>query len=147
MENLVVPRMKPAASETWEIRETLLAAEQETQRIPLEFPWPALIVGAHVSVTLAEDPTGLLVPTADDLLCLVDKNHQHRYTNSQGLTTAAGIGSTYVSLEALDTRHRDLHIHLDDARPVIGIQFRWKTFNAALWADAHCSIAFFVRPK
>src|SRR5688572_32497123 len=98
MQELHVPRMKPAAYDTWEIREPLAAADLQTSRTPIEFPEAYLVVGAHVSVIATTNTVDLVIPTAEDILVLMDVDNQRRYTSSEsiGQTTAAARGQQYV---------------------------------------------------
>lgn len=151
MQELHVPRLVPAAYDTWELREDLAADELETARTELEFPGPYFIVGAHVSVIQASNNGSLLIPTAEDILALVDVDNQRRYTASSkiGQTSSATQGVQFVTLAALDTQFRDLHIELQSPRPVVGVTFRWKLGAAAdgLYEDCSIAIAFFCTPK
>ena len=145
-----IPRLKPAAHDTWEIRTTFDADEIETARIPLEFPGPYMIVGAHVTVIQTTNAGSILVPTADDILCLIDVDNQRQYTAADliGQTTGASRGEQFVTLSALDTEFRDLLMQLDSPRPVLGATFRWKVGADAdgLYEDCLISLAFFCLP-
>jgi len=153
MQEIIVPRMKPAAYDTWEIRDSLAAADLETSRLAIEFPEPYLVVGAHVSVIATTNETDLVIPTAEDLLVIMDVDNQRRYTDAKviGQTSSASRGMQYVTLAALDTRYRDLHMKLDSPRAVLGLSFRWKIFDAtireALYQNCDIAVAFFCTPQ
>jgi len=152
MQELHVPRMKPAAYDTWEIRDALDADTLETARLGLEFPEPYLIVGAHVSVIAVTNEADLVIPTAEDFMILMDVDNQRKYTSAKiiGQTASAARGQQYITLASIDTRYRDLHMELKSPRPVIGISFRWKIFDdatrEALYQDADLAISFFCTP-
>jgi hypothetical protein len=141
---LTVPRLKPVADDTWEIRDLLVNTQQQGARIPIEFPGPSIVVGCRAIVRPNMAPGGLIVPTDDDILALVDLDNQRRFTSAEGQGTAAGIGSSFTTLSALDTRFRDLNWNLASPRPVLGVTFRWRSDTPAIFADALCSLAFFV---
>jgi hypothetical protein len=152
MQEIIIPRTKPAAYDTWEIRDTLAAEDLETARIPIEFPEPYLIVGCHVSVIPTTNTPELLTPTPEEILCLMDVDNQRRYTNAEliGQTSAAARGAQYVTLAALDTQYRDLWMELKSPRPVLGVSFRWKVLDDAtregMYQDIEIGIAFFCTP-
>lgn len=152
MQELHVPRMKPAAYDTWEVRQSLAAADLETARLPVEFPEPYLVVGAHVSVIATTNTNDLVIPTDEDFLVLMDVDNQRRYTNSSliGLSSSAQRGAQFVTLASLDTRFRDLHMELKAARPVLGFAFRWKIFDdatrEALYQDVDIAVSIFCTP-
>lgn len=141
---LHVPRLKPVADDTWEIRDLLLNTATQGARIPIEFPGPSIVVGCKPVVRPNTALGGLLEPTEDDILALVDLDNQRRFTSAEGQGTAAGVGSSFVTLSALSTRFRDLDWNLAAPRPVLGVTFRWRTDTPAIFADALVSLAFFV---
>lgn len=147
--DMMVPRMKPVAADTWEIRARLPAASEESARIPLELPGPGTIIGVHVTVIQTTNAGGRLLPTVDNILLQLDLDFKETFTSSEddGQTTPAGRGAEYVTLSALDTEFRDLCIEATSSRPDIGVTFRWRNFNAALYEDAEIGIAFFVKTK
>jgi hypothetical protein len=128
----MIPRLKPVAPDTWEIRVNLPATDEETARVDIEFPGPSTVVGAYCSVVQASAVGGRLIAGVDNLIVLVDLDNQRRFTSGpqQGQTSAAARGSGYVTFGSLDSRVRDLYWHLDSARPVLGLIFRWKRFLA-----------------
>jgi len=145
--NVLLPRMKPVAPFSWELRARLLGTEEETPRITMEFPGPSIVVGIYPSVVRAS-AGALVVPTTDNILALVDLDNQERFTGgpSQGQTAAASRSSSYVTLESLSTRYRDLYWNLASPRPVLGITFRWKRFTAGapLYEDCDLGVVVFV---
>lgn len=141
---LHVPRMKPVAPDTWEVRDLLLNTQLMGSRIPIEFPGPSIVVGCKAVVRQNSNVGGLLIPNEDDMLALIDLDNQRRFTNTQGIATAAGLDSSFATISALDTRFRDLQLNLDSPRPVLGVTFRWRPTTPALFEDAMVSLAFFV---
>lgn len=150
MSNILVPRMKPVAPYTWELRAVLSRTALESGRIPIEFPGPSVVVGAYVSVIKDSAVGGLLVPNADDILALVDVDNRTFFTSgpTQGQSSSTSQSSQYVTLASLDTRNRDVVWDLKSPRPVMGISFRWKRFTGvALYEDALCAISLFVTDR
>jgi len=154
MLELHVPRLKPASCDSWEIRDSLAAADNETGRITLDFPEPYLIVGMYPSVISTTDEEGFKDPTTDDILVLLDLNNQRRFTAANqigGQTSAAARQQEFCTLSVLNTMYRDLQIDLNTSKPVIGITFRWKISDSAvrelLYNDAIVSLAFFCTRK
>lgn len=144
----VVPRVKPAAPDTWELRTLLLRTEQSTVRIPIEFPGPSTVVGAYPSVVRGSAAGGLLIPTVDDIMVLVDLDNTRRFTSgpTQGQTSQASQGSQFVTLGALSSLVRDLYWDLGSPRPVVGVTFSWKWFTVGTprYEDAIVSLALMV---
>ncbi len=143
--DLHVPSTKPFSNDTWEIGTNLDSAVEVSEREPIIFPAPCRIVGLYPSITL-NDATGLIVPTADDILVLLDFNQQRRYTANVGQSSQALRGSGFVTLGALNTAIRDLDIVVDNPRPQAGFQFRWKRFvqGTPLYRSVIVSVALFV---
>lgn len=147
MNEIMVPRMKPAAPWSWELRDVLARTAPESQRMALDLPGPSLIVGVHVTVRQASFVGGgLILPTPDDVLVLLDIDSQQRYTNAQPQSSSASQGQQFVVSSSLDTQFRDLNIRATSPRPVIGATWRWRTFDPTTprYEDASVSIAFFV---
>jgi hypothetical protein len=147
--NIFLPKLKPVAPDTWELRAALLATDQETGRVEITMPGRCVVSGAYCSV-IDDSSNGLLTPGLEDILALVDLDNQRRFTSgpSQGQTSASGRGSQYVTLAALDSRVRDLYWDLQSPRPVIGMTFRWKRFvsGTPLYEDAQISVALMIVP-
>lgn len=139
-----VPRLKPVAPDTWEVRTVLLNNQEETSRLTLEFPGPSKVVGIRAVVRPDAAIGGLIVPTEDDILGVVDLDNQRRFTNSTGISTTASRNTYYATLSALDTRYRDLLWELTAPRPVLGVTFRWRPTTPTLFVSASVSLAFFV---
>lgn len=148
--NVMLPRLKPVAPDTWEVRATLGNDEEETPRVEITLPGPTTIVGAYASVIQDSSVGGLLIPTLDDILVLADLDSQRRFTSGpmQGQSTQASKSSTYATLATLDSRIRDLYWNCASSRPVVGFTFRWKRFTSGTphYEDAQISLALFVLP-
>lgn len=136
--------MKPVAPDTWEIRDVLLNTALQGSRIAIEFPGPSIVVGCRTIVRPDAAIGGLIMPTNEDILCLLDLDNQRRFTSSQGMTTGAGLDASFVTLSALDTEFRDLQLNLASPRPVLGVIFRWRPTTPALFVSCNISIAFYV---
>ncbi len=147
MKDVLVPRMKPVAPDTWELRAFLSRNNPETNRIPITFPSAKLVVGCKATVIRGSYVGGaLLTPTPQDILVLLDLDNQRRFT-SEGQSTAAGTTAQFVNLSALDTLNRDLLIEARSAKPVFGATFAWWHFEVgtARYEDAEIAISFFVQ--
>jgi hypothetical protein len=147
MTDLLVPRMKPVAPDTWELRAFLSRTEEETDRIPLQFPKPMFVVGAKATVIRGSYVGGaLVVPTIEDILCLIDLDEQRRFT-ARAQSTAAGENSQFVNLSAIDTRYRDLYIIANAPQPVFGVTFAWWHFEDGTprYEDAEIALSLFVQ--
>jgi hypothetical protein len=146
----MLPKVKPVAPDTWEIRASLADADEESPRIDIVFPSPSTVVGAYCAVIQDSSNGGLLIPDLNDLLVLVDLDNQRRFTSgpTQGQSSAASKSSQYITLAALDSRVRDLYLNLASPRPVLGLTFRWKRHTAGtpIYEDAQISVALFVLP-
>jgi hypothetical protein len=146
----MLPRLKPVAPDTWEIRASLANADEESPRIDIVFPGPSTVVGAYCAVIQDSSTGGLLIPTLDDILVLVDLDNQRRFTSgpNQGQSSQASKSSQYITLAAFDSRIRDLYLNLSSPRPVLGLTFRWKRFATGtdFYEDAQISVSLFVLP-
>lgn len=141
-----VPRMKPSAQDTWELQGSLLGAQERSETISMDFPGPCKIVGMYPSLSGPAPTGGLVQPTLDDIMVMLDFNQQRKYTAQIGQTSAAQRGQGFVTLNALNTLFRDLDIEIANARPVMGVMFRWKRFTQGtpIYTDQEVSLAFFV---
>ena len=141
-----VPRMKPSARDTWELQGSLLGAQERSETISMDFPGPCKIVGMYPSLSEPAPTGGLVQPTLDDIMVVLDFNQQRKYTAQIGQTSAAQRGQGFVTLNALNTLFRDLDIEVTNARPVMGVMFRWKRFTQGtpIYPDQEVSLAFFV---
>lgn len=143
---LHVVRDKPFSNDTWEVQGSLLATDEQTEVIPLIFPAPCRVVGVYPSITINGSTSGVIVPVVDDIMTLIEFNQKRRYTNQIGQTTQAQRGQGFVTLGSLDTRVRDLDIEVENSRPQLGCQFRWKRFTPGtpIYCDIIVSLALFV---
>ncbi len=141
-----VPRLKPSAADTWELQGVLLGAQETSEVIKMDFPGPCKIVGMYPSLSGPPAGGGLVVPTLDDIMLLLDFNQKRQYTAQVGQTTQAQRAQGYVTLNAMNTVFRDLDIEVTNERPVMDVQFRWKRFTQGtpIFEDQVVSLAFFV---
>lgn len=141
-----VPRLKPAARDTWELQGTLLGTNETSEVISMDFPGPCRIVGMYPSLSGVVAGGGLETPNLDDIMVMLDFNQQRIYTSQVGQTTQAQRAQAYVTLNALNTLYRDLDIEVKNSRPVMGVQFRWKRFTQGtpIYPTRIVSMAFFV---
>lgn len=143
------PELAAVAPYTWEVQATLGRTVLQTGRIPLSFKKPVKIVGFYPSVIQGSAVGGLLLPTLDDILVLLDANEERRFTNRLEQTAAAATGAGFVTLGALGSARaqRFLDLKLRNAAPDIGVQFRWKRdpTGGPWYEDAMIGLAFFVK--
>lgn len=141
-----VPRLKPSARDTWELQGSLLGTQEESETIAMDFPGPCKLVGMYPSLSGVPPTGGLVQPTLDDIMILLDFNSKRRYTAQVGQTSQAQRGQGFVTLNALNTLFRDLDIEVMNERPVMDVQFRWKRFTQGnpIFPDQSVSLAFFV---
>jgi len=144
-----VPRLKPAARDTWELQGSLLGSQETSETVPMDFPGPCKIVGMYPSLSGIPATGGLETPNLDDIMVLLDFNQERRYTAQVGQTTAAQRAQSFVTLNALNTLYRDLDIEVINARPVMTVQFRWKRFTQGtpIFPNRIVSLAFFVEVR
>jgi hypothetical protein len=136
----------PVTDLTWEVTEDLPAATLETGRLPLDFRGAVEILGFYPSVIPTTATVGLRIPTLDDILVLIDVNQQERLTNRLEQGGNASQGVSYVTLGAIGVQvPRLFRKVLRQAKPEVGIQFRWKRQDAAFYQNARISLAFYVR--
>ena len=146
MPEILVPRLKPVAPDTWECRALLSRTEEETDRIPIQFPKPMLVVGVKATVIRGSYVGNLAIPTIEDILVLVDLDEQRRFT-ARAQSSAAGEGAQFANLSALDTRYRDLYINANAPQPVFGFTFAWWHFESGTprYEDAEIAVSLFVQ--
>lgn len=144
-----VPRMKPAARDTWEIQGVLLSTQERSEVVPMYFPGPCRIVGLYPSLSGIAPVDPLVAPTLDDIMVSVDFNQERKYTSQIGQTSQAQRMQSFVTLNAMNTLYRDLDIEVLNARPTMGVQFAWKRFTQGtpIFPDRIVSLAFFVEVK
>lgn len=141
-----VPRLKPAANDTWELQGSLLGAQETSEVIKMDFPGPCKLVGMYPSLSAVPATGGLVAATLDDIMVLLDFNQKRQYTAQVGQTSAAQRAQGFVTLNSLNTLFRDLEIEVMNERPVMDVQFRWKRFTQGtpIFPDQVVSLAFFV---
>lgn len=141
-----VPRLKPAARDTWELQGSLLGTQEVSEVIKMDFPGPCRLVGMYPSLSQPAPTGGLIAATLDDIMLQLDFNQERRYTAQVGQTTQAQRSQGFVTLNAMNTLYRDLDIEVLNERPVLGVQFRWKRFTQGtpIYPDQVVSLAFFV---
>jgi hypothetical protein len=143
---VMLPRLKPVAANTWELRTTLSRTEQQTSAVALNFPNPKLVVGCKATVIRGSYAGSLALPTVEDILVLLDLDEQRRFT-AKGKTDASERFTQYVNLSALQTQYRDLLINASSPQPVFNATFAWWHFEAGTprYEDAEIALAFFVQ--
>src|SRR5882724_10137258 len=141
-----VPRLKPAANDTWELQGSLLGTQETSETIAMDFPGPCKLVGMYPSISGVPPTGGLVQPPLDDIMILLDFNQKRKYTAQVGQTSQAQRGQGFVTLNTLNTLFRDLEIEVTNERPVMDVQFRWKRFTQGtpIFPDQAVSLAFFV---
>jgi hypothetical protein len=141
-----IPRTKPAANDTWGIQVQLDGDSEISETVPLLFPCPVMIVGCRPSVILAESLGSFLAPDTDNIMLNLQANQQRKYTNTTSQSSSAQRGNGYITLSSMDSDHRDVMIELDNARPEIQAQFKWKRFTQGtqIFAGAIINLDFFV---
>ncbi|HXK20820.1 MAG TPA: hypothetical protein VNG33_23575 [Polyangiaceae bacterium] len=143
---IVVPKTKPFAADTWELRAFLSRTDDATDRLPLNFPRPKLIVGIHSVVIRGSYAGGLAIPDTKDILVLMDLDNMRRFT-SEGQSSNAGQNSSFVNLSSLDTEFRDLMIDCNAPQPVVGFTFAWWHFEPGVprYEDAEIAVSLYVQ--
>jgi len=122
----------PVAPWTSEARTTLLGGDfqgQGTQRIPIVFPGPVLVVGVRpVVIPVFPIPAGTVAAVVDDIDVQMDINLQTQLNATFGQTGAVGNpqGNQFTSLGAIGIQTPRLFgAALKDPRPDLGFTFRW----------------------
>jgi hypothetical protein len=141
-----VPRLKPAARDTWELQGVLLGAQETSEVVKMDFPGPCKIVGMYPSIIDTTATGGLISANLDAIMLLLDFNQKRQYTAQVGQTSQAQRAQGFVTLNSLNTLYRDLDIEVTNERPVMDVQFRWKRFTQGtpIYQDLIVSLAFFV---
>lgn len=144
---VLLPRSKPVAAKTWELRALLSRLAPLTDRIPLQFPTPMLVVGMKATVIRGSYAGGgLVVPTVDDIMVLLDLDEQRRFT-ARAQSSAAGANAQFVNLSALNTQYRDVLINASSPQPVFGATFAWWHYESGVprYEDAEVALSLFVQ--
>lgn len=141
-----VPRLKPAARDTWELQGVLLGTQETSETIPMYYPGPCRIVGVYPSLSGIPADEDFETPTLDDIMVSLDFNQKRKYTAQVGQTSQAQRSQGFVTLNSLNTIYRDLDIEVTNERPVMDVQFRWKRFTQGtpIFPDRIVALAFFV---
>lgn len=144
-----VPQHIVSAPYTWEVSATLGRTTEQTRLIPVRFQRPVRIVGFYPTVIKGSAVGGLIVPTADDISCVISANQRDRFTNRLEDVSSSGYGEAYVTLSALGTSqlqgNRLLNLELRDTAPQLELGFRWKRWTgSAIYEDALISVALFA---
>jgi len=140
----------PVAPWRAEVRMLLLGLEQNTtQRVPIEFPWPVIVVGMRPVVRPVLPVGALTVPTVDDIDVAMDVNQTTQLNLSQGVTAPAG--ATFLTLGSIGVQQNVLQgMALKDPRPSLGFQCRWTQLapaaGPALFTDAFIKITCYYIP-
>ncbi len=142
---------QPVAKYTWEVQSTLSRTSEETRRIPIKWQRPVKIVGMYPTVIAGTSVGGgLLIPTVNDILVVLNANQKDRYTNRLEDVASTGLGESYVTLGSLSTSqaagNRMLEIELNVPAPQLDVAFRWKrppTGGVALYEDAIVGLCLF----
>lgn len=146
MREVELPRLKPVAALTWELRASLSRSAPATDRIPLQFPKPMLVVGMKATVIRDSYAGALAIPTTADILVLLDLDEQKRFT-ARAQSSSAGQNSQFINLSALDTQYRDVLINADSPQPVFGATFAWWHYESGTprYEDAAIALSLFVQ--
>jgi hypothetical protein len=144
---LATPRVLPIARDTWEVDILLPRTEERSGSVPLNFPYPGVIVGLKATVIQASSVGGLLVASPDDLKLSIDLNGDRRFTRTVRTNVTGQDPTSFVTLSALDVRERYLMIQLRDKNPDINLEVQWKRFisGTPLYEDALVSLALFIQ--
>lgn len=139
----------PTAMYSWECQTILLRTVQDTGRIPLRWNRPVEIIGMRPSVVAnAIVGGGLLVPTAEDIVCAVSANQQDKFTNRLEFAAAVGAAESFVVLAALGVQTPRLtRIQLTNESPQLDVTFRWRTNlpGTPTYEDANIALTLFCR--
>lgn len=145
----------PIAPWRAEGRVLLLGAEQNTtQRVPVAFPYPVIIVGMRPSAQpFRPIPAGTVIADLDDIDVAIDVNGQQQLATSQGVTGVGNaLGTNFISLGAIGVQAPVLFgAALKDPTPSLGFTFRWTqaptpALPAAIFADTFLKVTVFYIP-
>jgi hypothetical protein len=125
-----VTQAAPVAPWRAEARTLLPGTETNgSNRIPITFPWPVLIVGMRpVAQPFRPIGAGLAIPSLDDIEVANDINNVTQLNTSQGTTGAVAnnVGTSFITLGAIGVQTPVLWgAALKDPRPDLGFTFRW----------------------
>lgn len=147
----------PVAPWRAEARVVLPGAQQNgTQRVPITFPWPVVLVGMRPVVRSIRPITaGLTIPDLDDLDVAMDINLQTQLNQSQGAATTGtnnGQSTNFVSLGSIGVQEPVLFgAALKDPKPELGFTFRWTQVppdppTAPIWTDVFLKVTVYYFP-
>lgn len=122
-----------AATFTWEAQTVLLATNQESAEVNVEFPRAVQIVSMYPSVSVHSGLDTLPIPDVDDLLVSIfqDLGSERRLTSRFDSTQPNGVASfpnvTLGSYRDTIAGARVVNIELSEgARPTLQVRFSWK---------------------
>ena len=123
-----------ASKFTWEAQTVLLATDQQSAEVNVEFPRPVQIVSMWPSISVHSGLDTLPVPDTDDLLVSLfqDIGSEQRLTSRFDSTQPNGVSTqpnvTLGSYRDSTSGARVVNIELnpDGGRPVLQVRFAWK---------------------
>jgi hypothetical protein len=137
----------------FELASLMLSQNETSERVPLDLPWPCIIVGAYTSIEpVGTRPEGLIPPRVDSLDVSLDLNIKSYVTQLAGTTTRTLSSpfihreenfSTLASLSILFAG-RDLGWTIPIEKAQIGATFRWKQ-GANVYQSSAVRITLFAR--
>jgi hypothetical protein len=124
---------RPAAY-SWEALTTLLATDQETAPIEIQFPRPVIVLSAYPSICVVGGDDSLPVPTLDDLLVKIeiDRGQESRLTSRFDTVQSNGVGTmpnvTLGSYKDTTGGARVMNYDLGSkgSRPLMTVTYSWK---------------------
>ena len=132
----------PVAPWTAEVKMTLPGADSGggTARIPMEFPYPVIVVGFRpVVIPVFPVPMGVTLATTDDIDVQMDINLQAELNQTFAIAGVATTqGNNFVTLSGIGIQvPRLFGAALTDPRPTIGFTCRWTQSSPPPAAPIH----------